>query len=143
MPCEIASEADLSVVGHAWIAVPVWSVLELLALDVPPPEMLIKGMIPRRGASLINGASKSGKTLFGAQAAIAVASNTALFDQYQVLVSGPVLMIEQDDPAATASVKDILTRSPLPVADIPFYLVPKVPFNFGPELIAWLEAEIV
>jgi RecA-family ATPase len=100
-------------------------------------------MIPRRGASLINGASKSGKTLFGAQAAIAVASNTALFDQYQVLVSGPVLMIEQDDPAATASVKDILTRSPLPVADIPFYLVPKVPFNFGPELIAWLEAEIV
>lgn len=121
----------------------VLSVSDLLALDIAIPEMLIENIIPMRGASLINGASKSGKTLVAAQAAIAVASGTALFGQYRVLQSGPVLMIEQDDPAATASVKDILQRSPVPVAGIPFYLVPKVPFTFGPEFIAWLETEIL
>jgi RecA-family ATPase len=99
-------------------------------------------MIPRRGASLIVGASKSGKTLLAAQAAIAVASGTALFQNYRVLQQGAVMMIEQDDPDASASVKQILERSSVPVADIPFHLVPKVPYTFGPELIDWLEGEI-
>ena len=113
-----------------------------MALDVPEPGMLIEGMIPRRGASLIVGASKSGKTLLAAQAAIAVASGTPLFQNYRVIAPGPVMMIEQDDPDASASVKQILQRSSVPVDGIPFHLVPKVPYTFGPELIDWLEGEI-
>jgi RecA-family ATPase len=100
-------------------------------------------MIPMRGASLIVGAPKSGKTLLAAQTAIAVASGTALFRNYRVNQPGPVLLVEQDDPAATASVKQILVRSEVPVEGIPFNLVPKIPYQFGPELIDWLEGEIV
>ena len=120
----------------------IFSVADLLALDIPVPGMLIEGMIPVRGASLIVGAPKSGKTLLATQSAIAVASGEDLLGHYRVLHQGPVMMIEQDDPAATASVKQILERSPVPVRGIPFYLVPKVAFAFGPELINWLEGEI-
>jgi len=122
--------------------VPRYTADELLALDIPMPEMLIEGMIPAAGASLIVGASKSGKTILAAQAAIAVATGAALFQNYRVREQGAVMMLEQDDPAATASVKQILSVSPVPVAGIPFYLVAKVPFTFGPDFIAWLEGEI-
>ena len=53
-----------------------------------------------------------------------MASGHPLFDYYRVLVPGPVLMVEQDDPAGAASLKDILRRSPVPVDGIPFYLAP-------------------
>jgi hypothetical protein len=118
------------------------SVADLMALDIPEPEMLIEGMVPMRGASLIVGAPKSGKTLLAAQAAIAVASGAALFGNYRVVRQGAVMMIEQDDPAATASMKQILDKSPVPVAGIPLFLVPEVKFTFGPKFIAWLEGEI-
>jgi hypothetical protein len=121
----------------------VLSVADLMALDIPAPEMLIEGMIPMRGASLIVAAPKSGKTLLAAQSAIAVASGTALFQNYRVLQQGAVMMIEQDDPAATASIKDILQRSPVPVESIPFFLIPTVSFSFGEEFIAWLERETI
>jgi len=129
--------------GKGKVALPeVLSVADLMALDVPVPEMLIEGMIPMRGASLIVGAPKSGKPLLAAQTAIAVASGAALFRNYRVNQPGPVLLVEQDDPAATASVKEILSQSAVPVAGIPSYLVPKVPYQFGPELIDWLGGEI-
>ena len=51
-------------------------------------------------------------------------------------------MIEQDDPAGAASIKDILQRSPVPVKGIPFYLAPRVPFTFGLQLLEWLESQI-
>ena len=120
----------------------VLNVAELLALDVPEPEMLVEGMIPMRGASLTVGAAKSGKTVIMVQAAIAVASGAALFGFYRVLTSGPALIVEQDDPAGAASVKTILQRSTVPVDGIPLYLVPRVPFTFGPELLTWLESQI-
>jgi RecA-family ATPase len=62
------------------------------------------------------GAPKSNKTLLAVQMAIAVASGNPLFDYYRVLTPGPVLLVEQDDPAGAASFKDILQRSPVPVA---------------------------
>jgi RecA-family ATPase len=120
----------------------VFGVNELLALDVPEPEMLIEGLVSRRGASLLSGASKAGKTIFGTQLAISISSGSALFEYYRILHPGPVLLVEQDDPDATASVKAILRRTPLPVAEGSFYLVEKVKFCFGLEFLAWLESEI-
>ncbi len=104
--------------------------------------MVIEGVVPSAGASLIVGASKSGKTLLGVQMALAIASGAPLFEQYRILKPGPVLVLEQDDPAGAASIKDILQRSPIPVDELPFYLVPRVPWVFGPELLDWLGGEI-
>jgi len=120
----------------------VLSVADILALDVKEPEMLIAGVLPAAGASLSVGAAKSGKTLDAAQKAIAVASGSALYDFYQVRNPGPVLFLEQDDPAGGASLKTILQKSTVPVAGIPFHLVTGVPYQFGPELLGWLEGQI-
>jgi AAA domain len=119
------------------------SVSDVLALDVPPPSLLIENLLPAAGATLIFGAPKSNKTLVAIQAGIAVASAHSFLDFYRVLEPGPVLLVEQDDPAGAASVKTILQRSPVPVAEIPFFLAPRVPFSFGEQFIEWLEGEIV
>lgn len=121
----------------------VLSVADILALDVKEPEMLIAGVLPAAGASLSVGAAKSGKTLDAAQKAIAVASGAALYDFYRVLKPGPVLFLEKDDPAGGASLKTILQKSSVPVAGIPFHLVTDVSYQFGPELLEWLEGQIV
>jgi hypothetical protein len=104
--------------------------------------MLIESLLPARGACLLVGKPKSGKTLLGIQMAIAVASGSALFGNYRVLGKGPALVLEQDDPAGAASVQGILKVSPVPIGGIPFYLAPQVPFTFGPELLEWLEGQI-
>lgn len=147
----LKTESDIEEMGQAWaqavrpepiLVPPALTVADILASNAPPPGMLIEGMIPMHGASLIVGAPKSGKTLLAAQAAIAIASGTPLFGRYRVLHQGPVLMVEQDDPAATASIKEILLRSSVPATGIPFSLHPRIPFSFGTEFIAWLEGEI-
>ncbi len=148
MPFEIQTEADLvSVEAKARsIQSPkrpaVLSVADLMSLDVSPPSMLIEGIVPASGASLMFGAPKSNKTLLAVQAAVAVASGHPLFDYYRVIKPGPALIVEQDDPAGAASVQDILRRSPVPTQDIPFFLATRVPFTFGLEFIEWLEAQI-
>jgi hypothetical protein len=149
MPFDITSIEDIAAVEkHALAAcVPVGpkilNVGEILALNVREASMMIEGIMPAAGASLIVGAAKSGKTLAAVQMAIAVASGEALYDNYRVLTPGPVLIVEQDDPAGAGSVKTILQRSKVDVAGIPFHLVASVPYQFGSEFLTWLEAEIV
>jgi hypothetical protein len=148
MPFDIKTEGDLASVeakarSMKSLAQPtVLSVADLMALNVAPPSMLIDGLLPGAGASLMFGAPKSNKTLLAVQMAIAVASGHPLFDYYRVLTPGPVLMVEQDDPAGAASLKDILRRSPVPVEGTPFYLAPRVPFTFGVDFLEWLEGQI-
>ena len=120
----------------------VLDVSELLALEVPVPGMLVENVLPAAGASLMFGAPKSNKTLFAVQIGIAVASGHSLCNHYPVITPGPVLMVEQDDPAGAASLKGILSVSPVPVGGIPFFLAPRVPFTFGKEFIDWLEKQI-
>lgn len=120
----------------------VLNVAALLKLDCPKPELLIEGLIPLHGVSLIVGAAKSGKTLLAVQAAIAVAGGTPLFDFYRVLKPGASMIVEQDDPAGASTVKTILQSSPIAVDELPFYFVSRVPFTFGPELLAWMESQI-
>ena len=91
----------------------VLGVADLLALDTPAPSMLIENIVPERGASLIVGAAKTNKTLIAVQMAIAEASGNPFLENYEVLRPGPVLMVEQDDPAGAASIKEVLKRSPV------------------------------
>ena len=148
MPFEIQTEADLAAFeSHAKHAEradkpQILSVADLLALNVPAPSMLVESIVPSAGATLMFGAPKSNKTLLAVQVAIAVASGNAVCDFYRILNPGPVLVVEQDDPAGAASIKDILQRSPIPVAGIPFSLAPRVPYTFGLEFIEWLERQI-
>ena len=152
MPFEIETETDIasmearanfSKATNEAIKPQVLNVADLLALVVRAPSMLIDGLIPAAGATLMFGAPKSNKTLLAVQAGIAVASGHALCDQYKVIESGAVLMVEQDDPAGPASVQVILKCSQVPVEGIPFHLVPRVPLTFGLQFIKWLESEIV
>jgi hypothetical protein len=149
MPFDIASVEDIAVIEkHAMAASApdgpkVLNVADILALDVPEAAMLIEGIVPAAGASLIVGAAKSGKTLAAVQMAIAVASGEALYGNYRVLTPGSVFVVEQDDPAGAGSVKTILQRSEVGVAGIPFHLVAGVPYQFGPDFLAWLEGEMV
>jgi hypothetical protein len=120
----------------------VFDVAEIMALDIRPPSMLVDCVLPQSGASLIVGAPKSGKTILSIQMALSIASGQPFLGRYSVLCPGPVLVIEHDDPAATASVKEILTRSEIRVRGLPFHLVPRLPFAFGLQFIEWLETEI-
>jgi hypothetical protein len=153
MPFEVRGEADLrevdehlkACVNAAMKAPRVLSVAEILALKVSKPESLIDGILPATGASLIVGAPKSGKTLAAVQMAIAVAAGSDLYGRYKILKPGPVLVVEKDDPAGAASVQEILNRSEVPVAGIPFHLwAPDLlkDLTFGPEWLAMLEASI-
>lgn len=114
---------------------------QLLALEVKPPQMLIENLLPQSGATLVVGSQKIGKTIFAAQTAIAVATAHALFDYYRVLASGPVIIVEQDDPAGERSFKDMFTRAQVS-PDAPIYFHSRSPYQIGPEFIAWLESEI-
>lgn len=149
MPLEIQTEADLACVEtmarklKSRAGPKVFSVADLLALDVPPPLKLIDKMLPATGANLVSGPPKSNKTLLAVQMGISVASGNALFDYYKVEKPGPVLMVEQDDPGGAGSLRQILSLSRVPVQGIPFYLAPTVPFTFGPDLLDFLEGEIV
>jgi len=148
MPFEVQTEADLASVEAKARSMQsskrpaVLTVADLMALEVTPPSMLVEGILPASGASLMFGAPKSNKTLLAVQMAIAVASGNPLFDYYRIIKPGPVLIVEQDDPAGAASLQDILRRSPVPTQDIPLFLAPRVPFTFGLELLEWLEAQI-
>ncbi len=79
---------------------------------IPAPEWLIEDVLPLREATLLVGPPKSGKTILSMAFALSVAGGSPLLDYYQVRHPGPAMLIEQDDPGAKASVKDIASRSP-------------------------------
>lgn len=152
MTRSVAAEPDIENLSQEWRdsaptqapapKADIFSAKQLLEMQIPIPEMLIENVLPKCGASLLNGAPKTGKTIIATQIGISVASGSALFGYNRVLKAGAVLMIEQDDPAATASVRNILMRSPIDAREIPLYLAPRVPYTIGPEFITWLGEEI-
>jgi signal transduction histidine kinase len=89
MPFDIKTEGDLASIEAKARSMKssgqpaVLSIADLMALDVAPPSMLIDGLLPGSGASLLFGAPKSNKTLLAVQMAIAVASGHPLFDNYR------------------------------------------------------------
>src|ERR1700722_19599761 len=99
MPFDITNELDLASLEDRARRMTstgqplVLGVADLMALDVPEPAMLVDGLLPGSGASLMFGAPKSNKTLLAVQMAIAVASGNSLFDYYRVVTPGPVLMV--------------------------------------------------
>jgi hypothetical protein len=120
----------------------VMSLAEVMAQEVEPPSMLIENLIPEFGATLVSGPPKSNKTLLAVQIAVAVASGRAFMDFHKVLSPGAVMVVEQDDPAGGASIKDVLQKSRVPIDGIPFHLAVRIPFSFGLLFLEWLEREI-
>jgi hypothetical protein len=115
---------------------------ELLNLGTPAEKMLFDGYpLPAYGATLKVGASKSGKTVLAVQEAMAITSGKPLFDNYNVLQQGAAMIVEQDDPAGAASIRD-LVKAGGGTADLPLLVVPRLHFGFGPALLDWLEKEI-
>jgi hypothetical protein len=119
------------------------SCADVLSVVTPAEEMLFEEgyPLPARGLTLLVGTPKSGKTLLAVQEALAVARNHALFECYRVLKSGPVMIIEQDDPGGAASIKTILERSGVN-SDTPLFVVPQLPFGLGLNLLDWLKEQI-
>lgn len=142
---DVQTVADLARIDAHAIKVSgpmVLGVTDILAANTPAASMLIERVLGDRGASLMVGAAKSGKTLNAVQMAIAIAGGYSLYGNYRVLKPGPVLVVEQDDPAGLSSVQAILKRSSLPVDRLPFHLVAGASFEFGVEFLAWLESQI-
>lgn len=116
------------------------SVDQILDAQIPMPETLIQDLLPRRGCVLVIGAQRSGKTIFAAQTAIALATNKPLFDNYTLNAHGPVIVFEKDDPGGLASFKDIYLRSKVPRGTpIDYYGKEKIPVPLGPAFLEWLE----
>lgn len=109
-------------------------------LAVDPPEVLIEGVLPRRGLALFTGAQKMGKTILGAQASVAIAMGHALLGYYQVEKQGPVMIVETDDPAGDSSFKDLWNKWDVP-ASAPTWLYFTSPV-LGAEFQGWIESEI-
>lgn len=116
-------------------------VSSMLDLQVALPEILIESLLPRRGATMLQGPQKVGKTIFAAQIAIALATNHALFEYYTVKTHGPVIIVEQDDPAGDATFKEIYIRAKVP-RTAPIHFHRKAPVLFCEAFIEWLEHEI-
>jgi hypothetical protein len=134
--------AGASSVGQA--APPqILSYSELKMVKRPVTEMLFEDYpLPASGATLMFGQSRAGKTILAVQQALAVARGKALFDYYRVRKPGAVLVVEQDDPAGSASVGHLVEPSGGGPEDMPFHTVEKLPFSFGPAFLNWLENEI-
>jgi AAA domain len=118
---------------------------ELKGIETPMQRPLFDGYpLPARGATLLFGQSKAGKTILALQVALAIARGKPLFDYYSLSQKGAggVLVVEQDDPDGAAGIRDLVERSGGGPLDMPFYLVPRVPFSFGPAFLDWLEKEI-
>lgn len=116
------------------------SVKDLREAQLALPEPLIEDLLPRRGVALMTGAQRSGKTIFAAQVAIALATNTALFGNYRLRAPGGVIVMEKDDPAGDATFKDIYERSDVPGdAPIDYYGKEQILIPLGQGFCEWLE----
>jgi hypothetical protein len=56
-----------------------WDIAELLSLDIRPVGFLVPGLVPKHGLGLIAGQYKAGKTTFGVQLAMALATPGVAF----------------------------------------------------------------
>lgn len=144
MPIKIENAADVEKIAHIDAKKPHLELLtaeELVSKNLPEPRMRIEKTLPAAGAITMIGKSKSGKSVLGVQMAIAIGNKRPLMECYEVLEPGPVLVIEQDDPAGDASVQAILKRSPIKPKN--FHFAPRMPVAFGLEFVELLETQIL
>src|SRR5712692_7420017 len=82
----------------------VYTAAELLALDLPDSGMMIDPILPSTGLIMVVGPAKTGKTILCVQTAVAVSSGCDLFTEFPILIEGPVLIVEVDDPSGQRSI---------------------------------------
>lgn len=69
------------------------------ALDEPPPEFLVDGLILQNETGMVIGEGGVYKTVLGLTTAAAVAVGEPLFGRFEVNESGPVLVVSEEDGA--------------------------------------------
>ena len=120
----------------------VLTIEQVLNAETYEPKMLVETLVPTPGVSLVVAPHKTGKTLLSLQIGMSIAANHHVCDQYRVEKSGPVLFVEHDDPGGLASIKDVLKRSKIPMAEAPFYTVTDINLTLGLDFVTWLDAQI-
>jgi hypothetical protein len=119
---------------------------ELLSMELPQPDYMIADVLTTPGAYRIQGVDKSGKTILAAQTVLNFYHQHPWLDEYRMLASGPVLIIEKDDRNGFASFQDILKKYPNRKLPMPgFFLISgedAKPLVFGPGFIEYLERTI-
>jgi len=84
---------------------------DLLDLDIPPPEMLIEHLWQAEGCGYFAGEPKCLKTFTIFDAAISIVSGQAVFQRYQVLKPGPVVLFLEETKLGEAKQRlERLTR---------------------------------
>jgi RecA-family ATPase len=103
---------------------------------------MIEDVITAPGAWCLIGAQKAGKTIFAVQMALSYHVGAAFLENYRMLESRAVLMIEQDDPDGLASLREIIDRFGIATDRERFFTVEHASFVLEDGFIEWLEREI-
>jgi hypothetical protein len=93
-----------------------WTAEELLAQDFPEPKWAVPGLIPE-GLTVFCGAPKVGKSWFGLNLAVAVASGGLAFGKVAVERGGALYLALEDHPKRLqARLRIVLQGEPAPAA---------------------------
>lgn len=92
----------------------VWTALSILSADLPRPEFIIKGILPRRGSCLIVARAKTFKTKLAVQVGLAATSGECEFLGWRFGRPGRVLIIraEVEDEFFQTWFEDLLSALP-------------------------------
>lgn len=75
-----------------------WVSLSELILYSERPSWMVEGIWMEKNVGWIAGVGKSYKTVLSLDLALSIASGTPFLDKYRVIESGPVLMVQEEDP---------------------------------------------
>ena len=104
------------------------SLAELLAREYNEPEWLIDRLIPADGVTVMGGAPAVFKTWTYLHIAVAIATGQKLFDQFQT-VQGGVLIVDEDNGYREMQKRLKMIGAP---ADLPIYFLSHTGFKLNP-----------
>lgn len=114
---------DLGIFDSLWLK-------DLMELDFPPIEWIIKGLIPREGTCLLSGNPGNYKTWLLLAIAVAISSGTPLFGKFETM-QGTVWIIDKENKKSALKERiSMLTQN----KDLPIIISCTKHFNFKQEL---------
>lgn len=119
------------------------SVDVLVKRDLPMPQYLIQNILVRPSVTLMVGAPKAGKTILATDMMFSLASGHHLFDNYEISGQCPSLIVEQDDPAGDAALKNMRLKNRRVKEGAPHYFIVGARFTIGDGVFdRWLYQQI-
>ncbi len=104
---------------------------ELLALEIPDPEFIVKDWIPAEGLTFIVGDSEAFKSWFAGLVTICIAAGVPLFDRFAV-AQRPALVISEENglPEDKRRYGLIFRGLGLDPATVPWHIASETSFSF-------------